>query len=175
MVNCIHGRGNESHAERTDAKMSENEKTALEAAREALELKADETNKSRSGKGTRVKVGSTRGKNPQPIMFEAFDLSQPATLPVDTDEFLTLTGTKDAKLVLSYLIDGYNDAMYTAASDPIAEYVEASWSEELQRAFRNTVRNYATGASVSIEDAVALIKPGIIAAEAKKAAEAPKQ
>lgn len=149
--------------------MSENEKTALEVAREKLQGEADATNKTRSGKGTRIKVGSTRGKNPQPIQFEAFDLSLPDTLPADTDEFLSLTGTKDAKVVLSYLIDGYNDAQYTAASDPIAEFVEASWPDELQKAFRNTVRNYATGAGVSIEDAVALIKPGILASEAKKA------
>ena len=148
--------------------MTEVAKTELEVAREALEAKAAETNKARTGKGTRVKVGSTRGKNPQAITFESFDLSLPETLPADSEEFLALTGTKDAKVLLSYLLDGYNDAMYTAASDPIAEYVEQSWSEDVQKAFRMAVRNFASGASVSIEDAVALIKPGIVAAEAKR-------
>ncbi len=150
--------------------MSETEKTALEQAREALEAKAKETNDSRKGKGTRVKVGATRGKNPQAISFEGFDLSLPDTLPSDTQEFMTITGVNEDKVLLSYLIDGYNDAMYTAASDPIAEYVEPTWPDDVQKQFRLVVRNYANSAEISIEDAVAIIKPGIVKAQSKAAA-----
>ena len=40
-----------------------------EKAIDAAKAKADETNKTRTGKGLRIRVGSTRGKNPQVISF----------------------------------------------------------------------------------------------------------
>ena len=61
--------------------MSEDQKTANAAALETMQKLADETNAKRSGVGTRVRVGQTRGKNPQVISWEAFDESQPDTLP----------------------------------------------------------------------------------------------
>lgn len=146
--------------------MSETEKTALEVAREALEAKAEETNKAREGKGTRVKVGATRGKNPTAISYEAFDLSKPDTLPATVEEFMNLTNAKEEKTLLGYLLDGYNDAQYTAASDPIAEFVEPTWPDDVQKQFRLVVRNYSNATGVSIEDAVALIKPGIVKSQA---------
>src|SRR5262245_26050554 len=66
----------------------------------------DSVNSQRSGKGTRLFVGQTRGKNPQVITWEAFDESKPDTLPGSVQEFLTLTDTKDEKVYLQYLIDG---------------------------------------------------------------------
>jgi hypothetical protein len=54
------------------------------------------------------------------------------------------------------------------ASDPVAEYVDATWSEDVQKQFRLVVRNYSNATGVSIEDAVALIKPGIVASQSKK-------
>jgi hypothetical protein len=60
------------------------------------------------------------------------------------------------------LIGGYNDANYTAASDPLAEFVELTWKDDVQTQFRLVVRNYSRGANVSLEDAVALIKPGFV-------------
>jgi len=54
----------------------------------------------------------------------------------------------------------FNDAAYTAASDPLAEFVDLSWAPEAQTQFRLVVRNYSRGANVPLEDAVALIKPG---------------
>lgn len=134
-------------------------------AREKLvaerQKEVDAINAKREGKGTRVRVGQTRGKNPQIIVWEAFDESLPKTLPESVPEFLEMTKTEDEKLYLSYLIGGYNDAQYTAASDPIAEYVNPAWDDKAQAGFRVTVRQYAQNAGVSIEDAVALIKPGI--------------
>mgnify|MGYP006338789657 FL=1 len=51
--------------------------TSVTDAREQLvkemEVKAEETKKTRTGKGTRVRVGQTRGKNPKVIIWEAFD------------------------------------------------------------------------------------------------------
>lgn len=121
---------------------------------------ADEANSSRSGVGLRVRVGQTRGRNPIVISWEAFDESKPETLPKGVQEFITVTGVKDEPSLVSYLISGYNDAAYTAASDPLAEYVNPAWPSDAATQFRLVVRNYSRGANVSLEDAVALIKPG---------------
>ena len=139
------------------------EKPELVAARS----KAEETNKTRTGKGTRVRVGQTRGKNPQVITWEAFDDSQPETLPATLSEFMEISKTQDEKVIVSMLIDGFNAQQYTAASDPIAEFVNPAWNEDVQRQFRLVVRNYSNATGVSIEDAVALIKPGIEASQKK--------
>jgi hypothetical protein len=144
--------------------------SALETAKGSLQLKADETNKSRTGKGTRVRVGATRGKNPQAISYEAFDESKAETLPLTLSEFMEVTkpfGGDVEKTIVEWLIGGFNDAQYTAASDPIAEFVENYWPDDVQKQFRLVVRNYSNATGVSIEDAVKLIKPGIEAAQKK--------
>ena len=142
--------------------MSNEERTAKEVELDAANAKAEETNKTRTGVGTRVRVGQTRGKNPMVISWEAFDESQPATLPTSIQQFMEVTGVKDEPTMVSYLIGGLNDANYTAASDPLAEFVDLTWPQEAQTQFRLVVRNYSRGASVSLEDAVQLIKPGFI-------------
>lgn len=147
--------------------MTEAAKTEQEIALEAAQTKADETNKAREGKGTRVKVGQTRGRNPQVISYENFDESLPDTLPKDLSEFMNLTKVNDEPTILSYLIDGFNSANYVLASDPVAEFVDATWPDDVQKQFRLVVRNYSGATGVSIEDAVALIKPGIMAAQKK--------
>lgn len=159
--------------------MSEDEKTAKEiaaaeqAARLATEFAAaeeaaEEVNKLREGKGTRIRVSQTKGKGTRVISFESFDMALPATLPTTMSEFMELTKVSDEPVIVSYLLDGYNDAAYSIASDPTAEYVDTSWTPEVQKQFRLVVRNYAQATSVSIEDAVALIKPGIVASQGKK-------
>ena len=130
----------------------------LELARK--ENEAEVLNKSRSGIGTRMRVGQTRGKNPIVISWEAFDDAQPATLPTSIQNFMEVTKTEKENELVAFLISGYNDANYTAASDPLAEYVDLSWPQDAQTQFRLVVRNYSRGASVSLEDAVMLIKPG---------------
>lgn len=153
--------------------MSNEEKTAQEAAVEAMQAKADAANAASSGVGTRIRVGQTRGRNPQVISWEAFDESQPETLPKTLSDFMTLTGidkmpgNSGENLIVSYLLDGFNSAAYIAASDPVAEFVDPTWSEDVQKQFRLVVRNYSIATGVSIEDAVALIKPGIVAAQRK--------
>lgn len=148
--------------------MTEAAKSEQEIAVETAEKKAEEINAARTGKGTRVRVGQTRGRNPQVISFENFDESKPETLPTTLSEFMEITKIgDDEKLLVSYLIDGFNSAMYIAASDPVAEFVDPTWPDDVQRGFRLVVRNYATNANVSIEDAVALIKPGIEASQKK--------
>lgn len=143
--------------------MSEDREKELKEAQE----KAATANESRSGVGTRVRVGQTRGKGSLVVSWEAFDLSKADTLPTSIKQFTEVTGVKAEADLLSMLIDGYNDAQYTAASDPIAEHVEASWPDEVQTQFRLVVRNYAKATGSSIEDAVALIKPGVIKSQAK--------
>lgn len=130
----------------------------LELQRKQAE--ADATNKSRTGKGTRVRVGQTRGKASMVISWEAFDESQPETLPTTLEEFAGITGVKDEPTLVKFLISGYNDENYTAASDPLAEFVNPAWPDDAQTQFRLVVRNYSRGANVSLEDAVNLIKPG---------------
>jgi hypothetical protein len=147
--------------------MTDAAKTLTDSQRDKLEAEAKAENAKRTGKGTRVRVGSTRGKNPQPISFEAFDETQPETLPKTLSEFMEVTKVSDENTIVGYLVDGFNSASYTAASDPIAEYVEPTWPDDIQRTFRLIVRNYANNANIPIEDAVALIKPGIVAAQEK--------
>ncbi len=140
--------------------------SALEVAKSGLEKDAKAENAKRTGKGTRIKVGATRGKNPQAISFENFDDSQPDTLPKTITEFHEIVKADEPTMV-SYLIDGFNQAQYTAASDPIAEFVNPAWADDVQKQFRLVVRNYSNATGVSIEDAVALIKPGIEASQKK--------
>lgn len=148
--------------------MTDVAKTEQELNLDAAEKKANETNAARTGKGTRVRVGQTRGRNPIVISYEAFDESKPETLPTTFSEFVEVSGVKDEKLIVEYLIDGFNAASYTASSDPVSEFVEPTWSDDIKKQFRVVVRNYANATGSSIEDAVALIKPGIVASQAKK-------
>ena len=148
--------------------MTTEAKTENELAVDAATEKAKTANATRTGKGTRVRVGQTRGRNPQVISWEAFDESQPDTLPKTLSEFMEITKVSDETAIVQYLIDGYNDAAYTAASDPVAEFVDATWAEDVQKQFRLVVRNYANATGVSIEDAVALIKPGIVKSQKSK-------
>lgn len=126
------------------------------------EAEVNAANSGRSGVGTRMKVGRTRGKGSIVIKYEQFDESQPETLPTSISQFSEITGVKDEPTLLSYLITGYNESLYTAASDPLAEFVEATWPQEVQTQFRLVVRNYSRGANVPLEDAVNLIKPGFV-------------
>ena len=152
-----------------DQKMSEKEQKAadLKARGAAIEAEEKKLNEGKTGKGTRTAIGFSRGRNPVKVVYEAFDESQPDTLPTTFEEFMAVSKVDDEKLIVSYLIDGYNSASYAAASDPISEFVESSWADDAQKQFRLVVRNYATATSMSLEDAVALIKPGFVAAAAK--------
>lgn len=151
--------------------MSDDQKTALEIAREKLEVAAKEENAKRvvdpaanptvNKVGPRIQVGATRGKNPQAISFEQFDDSLPETLPKSVEEFMKLT-TNDEKTLVDYLIRGYNSASYEAASDPLAEYVVSSWASDVQSTFRQAVRNYSRGLGIPLEDAVNIIRPGFV-------------
>ena len=152
-----------------------NEQAEKQADKEAIKARAKDMadrekvlNAGRTGKGTRAFLGLTRGRNPQEIQYEAFDDSLPDTLPKTLSEFMEITKVSDENIIVGFLVDGFNSAAYTAASDPVAEFVDASWDIEVQKQFRLVVRNYSNATGVSIEDAVALIKPGIVASQAKK-------
>jgi len=145
------------------------EQTATVDPKAERQKQADETNKSRSGISTRVFVGMTRGKNPQVISWEAFDDSIPESMPKKAEEFLEATKATEAQ-VLNYLIVGYNETNYQAASDPLAEYVNPAWSDELQAQFRIVVRNYAKGSDTPLDEAVEMLKPGFERKHAKELA-----
>jgi len=122
-------------------------------------------NEKRSGVGTRMKVGRTRGKGSIVIKYEQFDEAQPDTLPKTIAAFLEnvkLDPEKDEPAIVQHLIAGYNEELYTSASDPLAEFVDPTWPAEVQTQFRLVVRNYSRGANVPLEDAVSLIKPGFV-------------
>lgn len=153
--------------------MSTEQEQAQEKALEAKKAEIDAINEKRKvegkfPKGTLLRMGQTRGRNPQVVVWEAFDESLPETLPSTLTEFMELSQVKDEKSILSFVIDGFNSAQYTAASDPIAEYVNLAWSDDVQKQFRMAVRNYSNAVGCSIEDAVALIKPGVEAAQKAK-------
>lgn len=130
----------------------------VEYARAEAEVNA--ANTTRTGVGTRMKVGRTRGKGSIVIKYEQFDDSKPETLPTSIQQFMDVTGKKDEPSLVSYLIAGYNEELYTSASDPLAEFVNPTWPPDVQTQFRLVVRNYSRGACVSLDDAVTLIKPG---------------
>lgn len=141
--------------------VSDEQKSALEIEREQFEKNATEENGKRSGLGLRVMVGATRGKNTQNIKYEAFDQSKPDTLPTSIASFAEVTSITDEAMLVTLLIDGFNDYQYRQASDPIAEFVNPVWPDEIKLAFRTSVRNYAKAAEVSIEEAANLMKPSI--------------
>lgn len=157
--------------------MADGNKTLTETenpAKAAKQAEVDKANASRSGKGLRLRVGATRGKGSQVISFEVFDESKPDTMPTSVQEFLEiLAAANGGKAVsesemLSYLIEGFNSLSYTNASDPIAEHINSAWPDDLQKAFRGAVRSYVSAAGVSVDDAVAFLKPGIEKAFAAK-------
>jgi hypothetical protein len=148
--------------------------TSKEAKDEAIKVRNEDMakrekalNEGKVGKGLRSFLGMTRGRNPLEIQYENWDDSQPDTLPVTLSEFMDLRKVSDEKDIVRRLILGDNEILYTEASDPVAEFVELTWGEDVQKQFRIVVRNYATATGVSIEDAVALIKPGIVASQKK--------
>jgi hypothetical protein len=150
--------------------MSEDERDEVKEAREvALQAKRDELkviNDKRTGKGSRLSAGLTRGKNPQIVVFEEFDESQPETLPITVAEFLELTKIDSEPVYLSMLIDGYNLQQRTNASDPIAEHVNPAWSEVQQKQFKMAVKNYtaamqASNPAYTLDEAVSLLKPSL--------------
>lgn len=152
----------------TAAEQTEKEKEAAVKARNAdMEKREKELNAGKTGKGLRTFLGMTRGRNPQEIQYENWDESQPDSLPTTLSEFMDLRKVTDEKDVVRRLILGDNEILYKEASDPVAEYVDSTWSEEVQKQFRLVVRNYSNATGVSIEDAVALIKPGIVKSQQK--------
>lgn len=141
--------------------MSDEQATANAAELKVKQDEADKVNASRGNTiGTRVRVGQTRGRNPMVITWEAFDESKPDTLPKGIQQFMEVTKVQDEPTLVSYLISGSNDAAYTAASDPLKEFVDPTWPDEAQSTFRLVVRNYARTLNLGLEEAVALIKPG---------------
>ena len=155
-----------SVAEMTEKESKKAEREAAKALDKEMRAREEKLNEGRTGKGTRAFLGLTRGRNPQEIQFEQWDESQPDTLPKSFAEVIEVHKTRGQdgdvaeKEIVRRWILGDNDILYTEASDPIAEFVESSWPEDVQKQFKIVVKNYANGAKVSIEDAVALIKPG---------------
>ena len=105
--------------------------------------------------------GKTRGKNPREIEFEKFDREQPETLPRTIEEFMAVTNVKEEPALVDLLIEGFNDASYSAASDEIGEFINDAWDKDTQGQFRLAVRNYSKLSGDTIEEAVSLIKPGV--------------
>jgi hypothetical protein len=142
-------------------------KEALKAREKDMTAREKVLNEGKVGKGLREFLGLTRGRNPQEIQYQNWDVNLADTLPLTLSEFMDIRDIKDEKDIMRRVILGDNEILYTEASDPVAEFVEASWPEDVQKQFRLVVRNYSNATGVSIEDAVALIKPGIVASQSK--------
>lgn len=138
----------------------QNEIDSLTAKYEA-EKAALETNEKRTGKGTRLAVSSTRGRNTQPVTYEAFDENQPDTLPESVAEFVSLTGIDDEAMLVSFLVTGYNDNSFRIASDPVQEFVNPAWSTEVAASFKAAVKQLVKSGIGDIETVVNLIKPSV--------------
>ena len=108
-----------------------------------------------------TKKGKTRGRNPREIEYQAFDLEKPDTLPKSIQEFMDVTKVIEQAEVVALLVNGYNDSVYSAASDEIGEFINDAWDKDTQAQFRLAVRNYSKMTETSIEDSVNLIKPGV--------------
>lgn len=152
----------------TAAEQTEKEKdAALKARNDDMAKREKALNAEKTGKGLRTFLGMTRGRNPQEIQYENWDESVLDSLPATLSEFMDIRKVTDEKDIVRRLILGDNEILYKEASDPVAEYVDASWPEDVQKQFRLVVRNYSNATGVSIEDAVALIKPGIVKSQQK--------
>lgn len=139
------------------------ETTDLVAARKdaedaAAKAKCDAANSAKTGVGTRLHFGRTRGKGSSLVFWEAFDESKPETLPKDSVEFQNVTNVTDPVKLLNYLIEGYNAEQYEAASDPIAEYIVPTWDTDKVKQFRIVVRNYSNMLKKTIDQAATEIR-----------------
>ena len=125
-----------------------------------------------------TKKGKTRGKSPRDIEFLQIDLEQPLTVPQTLAEFMELTGVKEQVEILSYTIDGWNAAQYSAASDEIGEFIPDTWDKDTSGQFRLAVRNTSKLTGLDIETVVKMLMPavekGVAEKKAAKAAEAAK-
>lgn len=108
-----------------------------------------------------TKKGKTRGKNPRDIEYEAFDLEKQESLPKDMKEFMEVTKVTTEPELVELLINGFNDAQYSAASDEIGEFINDAWDKEYQAQFRLTIRNFSKISGKTIEETVVMLKPAI--------------
>ena len=145
----------------TAAAATETKEQVREAAMKAAEEAAKAENAKRSGKGLRIQVNSTRGKNPQVISYEAFDKDAAETLPADFAEFQSLTQVSDEREIVELLIIGYNQKAYTLASDPIAEYYEPDWTPDIRSGFKASVKGLTATGVLSLEQAVTAVKAAL--------------
>lgn len=127
-----------------------------------------------------VAKGKTRGKNPREIEYQKFDLEKVDSLPKTLAEFMEVTKTLNNDKpysqddLLGFVIDGFNAAQYSAASDEIGEFIPDSWDKETQAQFRLAVRNTSKMAGLDIETVVNMLKPAVekgLEAKAKAASE----
>lgn len=125
----------------------------MQVQREQMEREAAAENATRSGIGTRVFVGATRGRSTQVIKYEAFDTSKPETLPTSVEEVCTVLNITSESELLPLLFEGANAAAYRAASDPLSDYINPVWSEEAKAKFKVTVRSYAAAMEISLDEA----------------------
>lgn len=133
----------------------------------ALESEVARLNAGKSGKGTRFVLANTRGKGSVQIKYAAFDSDVVGSLPETVSEFMDLSGVTDEGELVSFLITGFNDASYKRASDPVSEFVNPAWPNEIAESFKLAVKNLVK-AGLDIDKVVAMVKPGIDASFSAK-------
>lgn len=58
----------------------------------------------------------------------------------------------DLAIFWKRFVNGYNEAMYTEVADPIAEFIDASWSDDIKKSFRTSVNALAKTLGMDKED-----------------------
>lgn len=138
--------------------MSDDQEVAKAVEKDKAQKAADAVNATRSGIGTRQFVGATRGKGSVVITFEQFDETKPETLPKSLTEFSDVAKISDEKELVSLLIEGYNDKLYKDASDPLAEFVNPTWDDDVKLQFRLVARNYAKAMELPLDEVAAQMR-----------------
>jgi hypothetical protein len=133
----------------------------------ALEVEVANLNAAISGKGLRYVTANTRGKGSIQIKYQAFDSDFAGSLPETVAEFMQLSGVEDEAALVGFLITGFNDAAYKAASDPVAEFVNPAWPSEIAESFKASVKQLVK-AGLDLQAVVAMVKPAIDASFAGK-------
>lgn len=115
----------------------------------------------KTGPQTTVAKGMTRGRNPREIEYLEFNRELPGNIPKTMKEFMDASGVQEEAGLVEFLVTGFNESQYKAATDEIGEFINPQWDNKTQDSFRLAVRNYSKISGDTIEDAVALIKPGV--------------
>ena len=112
--------------------------------------------------------GKTRGPNPKEMTY-----NQLSRVPLNINEFNTVTGTASEAELCEYLFVGFNEKSYSEAADEIGEFVNDAWHKDVQTQFRAAVRGMVKlfSGTKTVAEVAAMMAPGAELANQNKLAE----